>query len=70
MDRKLRDYFLADVRLVWYIDPKTRTARAYTAEQVWTDVGPERFARRRRCVARLQLPLAQLFARVDGPLQE
>ncbi len=31
MDRKLRDYFKAGVRLVWYVDPKKRTARVYTA---------------------------------------
>jgi Uma2 family endonuclease len=30
MDRKLRDYFKAGVRLVWYVDPKKRTARVYT----------------------------------------
>src|SRR5208282_3410633 len=37
MDRKLRDYFQAGVRLVWYIDPTTRTARAYTAEDACTE---------------------------------
>ena len=31
MQRKLRDYFAAGVRLVWYIDPRTRTADVYTA---------------------------------------
>jgi Uma2 family endonuclease len=31
MQRKLQEYFSAGVRLVWYIDPATRTARAYTA---------------------------------------
>ena len=31
MDRKLREYFEAGVRLVWYVDPKKRTARVYTA---------------------------------------
>src|SRR4051812_44578501 len=31
MDRKLREYFLAGVRLVWMIDPRTRTAAVYTA---------------------------------------
>jgi len=30
MDRKLRDYFAAGVSLIWYIDPKTRSARAFT----------------------------------------
>jgi Uma2 family endonuclease len=33
MERKLRDYFNAGVRLVWYLDPKTRTLRAYTSPE-------------------------------------
>jgi Uma2 family endonuclease len=32
MQRKLHDYFTAGVRLVWYIDPQTRSAKSYTAE--------------------------------------
>jgi Uma2 family endonuclease len=31
MDRKVREYFDAGVRLVWYVDPRKRTARAFTA---------------------------------------
>lgn len=30
MDRKLRDYFTAGVRLVWYVDPAARTVTVYT----------------------------------------
>jgi len=30
MDKKLKDYFSAGTRLVWYVDPKTRTVRVYT----------------------------------------
>jgi len=29
---KLVEYFLAGVRLVWYVDPKTRSVDAYTAQ--------------------------------------
>ena len=37
MSRKLRDYFAAGVRLVWYIDHRSRTAKVYTAvDQVQT----------------------------------
>ena len=32
MQCKLHDYFTAGVRLVWYIDPQTRSAKSYTAE--------------------------------------
>jgi Uma2 family endonuclease len=31
MERKLHEYFDAGVRLVWYLDPATRTARVYTS---------------------------------------
>jgi Uma2 family endonuclease len=31
MARKLDEYFRAGVRLVWYVDPKSRTVRVYTA---------------------------------------
>jgi Uma2 family endonuclease len=31
MRRKLDDYFRAGARLVWYVDPKRRTVRVYTA---------------------------------------
>ena len=31
MKRKLDEYFRAGVRLVWYVDPRRRTVRAYTA---------------------------------------
>lgn len=31
MARKLRDYFRAGVRLVWFLDPKRRSAEVYTA---------------------------------------
>ena len=31
MDLKLRDYFQAGVRLVWYVDPDSRTVRVFTS---------------------------------------
>ena len=31
MDRKLREYFLAGVRLVWFVNPRKRQVRIYTA---------------------------------------
>jgi Uma2 family endonuclease len=38
MRPKLEDYFTAGVRLVWYIDPRPRTARAYTGEEQFVEV--------------------------------
>jgi Uma2 family endonuclease len=36
MDQKLRDYFDAGARLVWYLDPVDRSARVYTAPDSMT----------------------------------
>jgi len=33
MARKLDEYFRAGVRLVWYVDPKSRTVRVYTSPE-------------------------------------
>jgi Uma2 family endonuclease len=65
MNRKLRDYFRSGTRLVWYIDPHSRTARAYTAVRKWADIGPDDSLLGGDVLPRFELPLAQLFARVD-----
>src|SRR4029450_3435325 len=31
MSRKLREYFAAGVRLVWFVDPKTKSVTVYTS---------------------------------------
>ncbi len=67
MDRKLRDYFKASVHLVWYIEPENRTARAYTAASAWTEIGPDGLLLGGDVLPGFELPLAQLFARVEGP---
>ena len=67
MDRKLEDYFAAGVRLVWYIDPVPRTAQAFTAPTVWTDIGSDDSLFGGEVLPGFELPLAKLFARVEGP---
>jgi Uma2 family endonuclease len=67
MDRKLKDYFKAGVRLVWYIDPDTRTAKAYSAPATWTDIGVEGSLSGGEVLPGFELALAKLFARVEGP---
>jgi Uma2 family endonuclease len=67
MDRKLEDYFEAGVRLVWFIDPETRTAKAYTAPTFWTDIGSDGSLAGGEVLPGFELALATLFARVEGP---
>ena len=54
-------------KVMWCIRPKTRTARAYTAEHEWTEIGPTDSLLGGEVLPGFQLPLAQLFARVEGP---
>jgi Uma2 family endonuclease len=70
MDRKLREYFQAGVRVVWCIEPKTRTARAYTAEHEWTEIGPDGSLLGGAVLPGFELSLAQLFARIERPREE
>ena len=38
MERKLKEYFLSEVQLVWYIDPRKRTVRVYTSPDAVTEL--------------------------------
>ena len=67
MDRKLREYFQAGVRLVWCIQPRIRTARAYTAADEWMEIQAGDSLSGGEVLPGFELPLAQLFARVERP---
>jgi Uma2 family endonuclease len=42
MNRKRREYFSVGVRLVWIVDPSTRTVNAYTTPDLFTELrGPD-----------------------------
>jgi Uma2 family endonuclease len=65
MERKLREYFLAGVRLVWMIDPRKRTAEVYTAPDAPAAMLDETQALEGGDVLPgFTLPLAELFARL------
>lgn len=65
MQRKLRDYFAAGVRLVWYIDPATRSARTYTSLHEAHDVYEDGALSGGNVLPDFSLPLAELFAKLD-----
>lgn len=69
MQRKLRDYFEAGVRLVWYIDPKTRSARSYTSVGEVTTVNKEGELDGGEVLPGFRLHLGTLFDEADrqGP---
>jgi Uma2 family endonuclease len=73
MQRKLRDYFTAGVRLVWYVDPATRTARAYTAPDQCALLSEADTLSGGDVLPGFQLSLRDLFAEAEaeaGPAAE
>jgi Uma2 family endonuclease len=67
MGRKLREYFLAGVRLVWMIDSRKRTAEVYTAPDAPAVILDESQALDGgNVLPGFTLPLAELFARLPA----
>ena len=66
MQRKLRDYFTAGVRLVWYIDPGTRSAKSYTGENQCVEVAESQSLSGGDVLPGFELPLSELFAKVGA----
>ena len=66
MKRKLKEYFAGGARLVWYIDPRTQTAKVYTAENAETIVPAEGTLDGGDVLPGFKLSLAELFAKA-GP---
>ena len=69
MQRKLRDYFTAGVRLVWYIDPRRQSARVYAAVDRLTEVHEDQSLTGGDVLPGFELSLRDLFARAarQGP---
>ncbi len=62
IERKMRDYFAAGVRLGWVIDPKTRTAKVYTSAKRGKDLDATGTLDGGNVLPGFKLPLADLFA--------
>ena len=65
MDRKLRDYFEAGVRLVWCVYPKERKAIAYTSPTRKKEVGTDGVLDGGKVLPGFELPLREVFAVLD-----
>jgi Uma2 family endonuclease len=61
MRRKLRDYFQAGVRLIWLIDPETRTARVFTGPTTVQHVGVDGSLDGGEVLPGFEVSLTQLF---------
>jgi Uma2 family endonuclease len=62
MERKLADYFTAGVRLVWYVEPKSKTVRVYTGVDQLVVLGGEQTLDGGDVLPGFVLPLPRLFA--------
>jgi Uma2 family endonuclease len=69
MQRKLKDYFLAGVRLVWFVDPQARTVTVYTAPDRKTLFTEDQTLSGGDVLPGLALPVRQVFSRTPrlGP---
>lgn len=66
MERKVRDYFAAGTRLVWCIDPASRTARAYTAPDACEAIAEDGALAGGEVLPEFVLTLRELFAEAEG----
>ena len=65
--RKLGEYFLGGIRLVWVIDPRKRTAVAYTDPDSKTLVPEAGSLEGGDVLPGFRVPLAKLFERLEKP---
>ncbi len=61
---KLKEYFQAGTRLVWYIDPQTRSARIFTAPDQGVEIDASGKLDGRDVLPGFELRLGELFDRV------
>lgn len=65
MDRKRKDYLRAGVRLLWYVDPATRTASVFRADGSHLLLDQSQSLDGEDVLAGFSLSLPDLFARLD-----
>jgi Uma2 family endonuclease len=74
MQRKLKDYFFAGVRLVWFVNPDARTVQVYTAPDQSTVLSEPQTLEGGLVLPGLRVPLQKLFTRTprraNGPARE
>jgi Uma2 family endonuclease len=64
MKRKLKEYFLAGVSIVWFVEPRERTVEVFTAPDRSTTLTEEQALDGGDVLRGLRLPVREVFARV------
>jgi Uma2 family endonuclease len=62
MERKLKEYFLSDVEVVWFVDPEKRTVRLFTSPDEVLELGEGDTLDGGRVLPGFSVPVARLFA--------
>jgi|SRR5438067_13903227 len=65
--RKLKEYLLGGVRVVWVVDPRKRTADVYTAPDKKTSLDESGTLDGGDVLPGFRVPLAKLFERLEKP---
>ncbi|MCE9564459.1 MAG: Uma2 family endonuclease [Planctomycetes bacterium] len=66
MERKLKEYFLAGVLLVWFVNPKRRTVRVYTSPDNMTERTVADTLDGGEVLPGFAVPVAELFAELPA----
>jgi Uma2 family endonuclease len=64
MQRKLKDYFLTGVQLVWFVDPDTRTIQVYTAPDQRVTLAEGEILDGGDVLPGLSFPVSKVFAKM------
>lgn len=67
MERKLKEYFLSEVAVVWFVDPKKRTVRVYTSPDEVTELKATDVLDGGDVLSGFSVPVSRLFADLDPP---
>ncbi len=67
MERKLKEYFLAGVELVWFIDPEKRTARVFTSPDDAKELGASDTLTGGDVLPGFKVKVAELFKHLPAP---
>jgi Uma2 family endonuclease len=65
MALKLKEYFLAGVRLVWFVDPRKRTVRVFTGPDRSTVLTEQDTLDGSDVLPGLALPIKEVFAKLS-----
>jgi Uma2 family endonuclease len=65
MERKLKEYFLAGVRLVWFVDPRTRGVRVFRSPEEMAELSSNDTLNGGDVLPGLRIRVAELFAELE-----